>query len=457
MRDDSRNLGPPAVAPFDLPAGWSPSSWAKRNLLGQDKEHSPRGNNSSTQTLAASGSVNPLAQLVLVTGTATATLESAVAADRRWHLFIHDIAAGGTVTVAGTPTINGAASIAISTRYACLMVWSNGTEWRAQQTDLATALGTLALTHGGTGATTAGGARTSLGIDNLLIPLMQWGGYKLDGATNYLDGNALTGIADGKKFTFACVVRFANAASAAERIIHSTGGRFSVLRSAAGKISVTGMDATPVSILDVDTATNVAAAAGTYAIEISADMTTAGSTRIYVNDVSQSLTVNTFTNANIDFTTTEFAIGGSATGTNLMTGDIYYVYLLATNNLELNTESIRRRFVTVDATPVWLGYQGELPSSGIPDLFLAYDKFRTWPRNRGSATDTTFTENGTPADVTTNLRAQAFPKRIITEMSQTFDDDYQITYGNNALSVGTVTIPTGVAVTIPAGSKWMIL
>jgi hypothetical protein len=145
MRDDSRNLGPPAVAPFDLPAGWSPSSWVVRNLLGQDKEHSPRGNNSSTQTLAASGSVNPLAQLVLVTGTATATLESAVAADRRWHLFIHDIAAGGTVTVAGTPTINGAASIAISTRYACLMVWSDGTEWKAQQTDLATALGKISL------------------------------------------------------------------------------------------------------------------------------------------------------------------------------------------------------------------------------------------------------------------------------------------------------------------------
>jgi hypothetical protein len=122
-----------------------PNSWAMRNLLGQDKEHSPRGNNSSTQTLAASGSVNPLAQLVLVTGTATATLESAVAADRRWHLFIHDIAAGGTVTVAGTPTINGAASIAISTRYACLMVWSDGTEWKAQQTDLSTALGNAGL------------------------------------------------------------------------------------------------------------------------------------------------------------------------------------------------------------------------------------------------------------------------------------------------------------------------
>jgi hypothetical protein len=43
------------------------------------------------------------------------------------------------------------------------------------------------------------------------------------------------------------------------------------------------------------------------------------------------------------------------------------------------------------------------------------------------------------------------------ENQQTINANYTITTGNNAMSAGPVTIANGVTVTIPAGSKWLIM
>lgn len=244
--------------------------------------------------------------------------------------------------------------------------------------------------------------------DNQIVPLMSYGGYHFDGSTNYLDGNPLTGIADGKKGTYFIVVRFANAASATERMISATGSRFGVFRSATGAITVSGRTATPTTILSVSTATDVASAAGTYIIAISYDMATSGSTIISVNDVVQGTTVATFTNDTIDYTTTECSIGGSNAGANLLSGDIYTLWFDATTNIDFTTEANRRKFASASNVPLFLGAHGELPTGSRPSLFLGYDAYTTWPRNRGSTTSA-FVENGTPSAVTTALYGQYFP------------------------------------------------
>ena len=43
------------------------------------------------------------------------------------------------------------------------------------------------------------------------------------------------------------------------------------------------------------------------------------------------------------------------------------------------------------------------------------------------------------------------------ETQQTVNANVTITTGNNAISVGPVTIASGVTVVIPSGSKWLIL
>jgi len=45
----------------------------------------------------------------------------------------------------------------------------------------------------------------------------------------------------------------------------------------------------------------------------------------------------------------------------------------------------------------------------------------------------------------------------ITENTNTITRDYTITTGANAMSTGTITIDSGVTVTVPSGSRWVVL
>jgi hypothetical protein len=403
MRDDSRQFGPPAVAP-DPTAAWQAYSWAMRNLLGQDQEHSPRR---KIRTIAASDKVNKLDQCVFVSATATATLETAVAADNRWHVFVNT--GSGTMTIActGSETISGAATRATSTQYAAFFVFSDGTNWHAITFDLANALGTLALSHGGTGAATASAAWKTLSANQTPLPLMPYGGMNFNGTTTYLDTNALTGIADGKKFTWVGVVRFANAASGSEIIFSNTGTQFQVRRTNTGNIEVVAENAAGSQILNQATNNTPCSAAGTYVLMVSADMATAGSFTLYINDAVASVTSTTFTNDTIDFTVAEYSIGATAAGASFFAGDMYLIYFLSTNNLDFSSEIVRRRFIDTNAMPQWLGSSGELPAGNVrPIGFWAYGDSDLWYENRGTANATIFTKNGTIADATTVLKGQ---------------------------------------------------
>lgn len=234
------------------------------------------------------------------------------------------------------------------------------------------------------------------------VALMNYGGYKFDGSTNYLDTNALTGIADGKKGTIFWHGRFANAASAQETILSLTGSRFLLYRDASGNINVIAANTTPTTILSQVTTNAPCATAGTYTIMISWDLATASSFLIYVNDQKCPVTSTTFTNDTIDYTSTEWAVGATTVGASFFTGDMYTLWFDATSNLNFDTESVRRKFASEYGVPTFLGVSGKLPTGSAPILFLGYDAYTAWPNNRGSATSS-FTENGTPAAVTTSL------------------------------------------------------
>ena len=47
--------------------------------------------------------------------------------------------------------------------------------------------------------------------------------------------------------------------------------------------------------------------------------------------------------------------------------------------------------------------------------------------------------------------------QVFVENSDDVTVDYTITSGKNAMSVGPITVASGVAVTIPSGSRWVIL
>lgn len=263
---------------------------------------------------------------------------------------------------------------------------------------------------------TASAARATLGLDSLSEPRMNFGGYEFDGSTDYLDGNALTGIADGRKGTIVMVVRFANAASATEYLINGASGgggaanHLAVTRTSTGNLAISAKRASDNAVILNQTGTGTPmAAAGTYVIMISWDLTAgASSMRMYVNDTALSITNTTFTNDDINYTVTEYSLGADIAGASKFTGDMYVVWFDPTTAQEFNTATVRRKFADPNNVPQFLGSHGELPTGTPPILFLAYSEFNNWPRNRGIST-TAFVENGTPGAVGTALYGHAGP------------------------------------------------
>lgn len=280
--------------------------------------------------------------------------------------------------------------------------------------------------------------------------LMNYGGKKFDGATDYLDANALTGVADGKAGTLAIWMRYANAASAVEYTFHSTGTRFAVSRTAAGQINIVGLNAAGSTILSLSTGGSApCAAAGTYAILASWDLAAgAGTARLYVNDTSN-VVETTYTDDTIDYTVAENGIGGTVAGGNLFTGDIYSVWIDFTQRLNFATESVRRKFFDSNNNPVFLGRNGELPTGTAPGLYLGLDDYINWKRNRGSLVATSFTENGTPAAPTTAAYGPYIPlqdigiEKVVTADYTLGSTDTLIVSNRGALNTLTLLNPAG--------------
>ena len=119
---------------------------------------------------------------------------------------------------------------------------------------------------------------------------------------------------------------------------------------------------------------------------------------------------------------------GSASDTNAIAiSSAGLVSLSATNALKLNAGTTAER-------PD--GVAGHIRYNATLSQFEGYGS--AWGSLGGGATgggsDTVFVENAD--DVTTN---------------------YTITSGKNAMSVGPITVESGVVVTIPSGSRWVIL
>jgi hypothetical protein len=109
----------------------NPYSWSYRDLIGQPVEPKPRVN---PRTVSASANVNPLDDMVLVTGNTTLTLETAVGCGGRIHLFLKtDSSNTMTVAAASGETIDGEASLSTTSQYGALEVVSNGTTWHAKR------------------------------------------------------------------------------------------------------------------------------------------------------------------------------------------------------------------------------------------------------------------------------------------------------------------------------------
>lgn len=220
-------------------------------------------------------------------------------------------------------------------------------------------------------------------------------GVNFDGTNDYLTRGAdLTGNADSKLVTASFWFRY----DGGTFIWFSEGAGFRIFIS-GGAILITGENTSGSTILNMSCGSGLDDAQWHHCC-FSIDMASQASSFVYVDDADVTGTPSTFSNAAIDFTRTEHAVGANNFGTLKFSGDLADFWLDFGTYIDLSVEANRRLFVGASAaSSVDLGSDGSTPTGSAPIVFLS-GPTSTWHTNDGTGGG--FTENGALADASTN-------------------------------------------------------
>jgi len=112
---------------------------------------------------------------------------------------------------------------------------------------------------------------------------------------------------------------------------------------------------------------------------------------LYMNDVSDK-TVNSDSNPafNVDYTSTNWAVGAITDGTTKLNGCLAEVYMAFGQYLDFSSSANRRKFISATGKPVDLGATGALPTGSQPTVYLN-NPAASFGTNKGSGGDFTIT------------------------------------------------------------------
>lgn len=244
------------------------------------------------------------------------------------------------------------------------------------------------------------------------------------------------------------------------------------------------------------TVTSVAASAGTGISVSGSPITSSGTITITNTAPDQTVALTAGTGINTSGTYPNFTITNSApdqtvsltgAGTSVVTGT-YPSFTVTTNDQYVGTVtgvsgtapiassggttpaiSISQATTSTDgylSSTDWNSFNGkyDIPSvSGNTGKFLTTDGSATsWatvdalPDQTGNSGKYLTTDGTDPSWATLDTDANSTTKGLY-EHSNTISANYSITSGNNAMTAGTITINSGVTVTVPSGSTWVIV
>ena len=218
-----------------------------------------------------------------------------------------------------------------------------------------------------------------------------------DGTNDYLSrASDLTGNADGKTFTFSAWIYETSGNSKIYHIDNGSGStRFQIAfdgTGASSKLEITGTNASGTTVLNIDSLAGNLALNTWQHILVSIDLTNSSNRHIYINGVSQTVTWNTYSNDNIDFTSASYLCVGAA----LYSGGSYSAVKGRLSNVfldytyrDLSVTNNRRLFITEDGKPA----DGQ---AGLnPIMYMPLDDPEDIGYNAGTGGD--FTVNGVMA------------------------------------------------------------
>ena len=250
-----------------------------------------------------------------------------------------------------------------------------------------------------------------------------------DGSADYLSRTSLTGIADGKTFTFSCLAKHNSFNNDPIISIEDSGNLKFVIRfsngGSFGYLTVIGQQSgAATNVLQLgDTDTKVYLNKW-HSIQISMDLSDTSKRHVFIDgEEITGLTYSTYTNTNIDFTTSDYAIGAPAGIFNRQfDGDLSDVWF-DTSFMDLTSDN--PFYDSETGKPKYLGASGELPTGSSP---LIYTPLRAGDAGNNLGIGGDFTVNSGPY---TGARGPSEH----WEESVEFDGT-----GNNHLKLNTATI-----------------
>lgn len=207
---------------------------------------------------------------------------------------------------------------------------------------------------------------------------------RFDGSTYFTRGGGLTGAADGKKGSGSVWFRIDGGDGTELEILRSINARFGIQRNSINLFAVFGFNAASVQILFLRYDQAVLAGPSWRHAMWSYDLG-AGVGHLYIDDAN-ALNTSILTNDTIDYTDTNWGFGDDGSGTLKWNGCIAELWVSFTDYLDLSLEANRRKFITANKRPVFLGPRGEYPTGSVPIVYMKGD-VSTGHRNAGSGGD----------------------------------------------------------------------
>lgn len=189
-----------------------------------------------------------------------------------------------------------------------------------------------------------------------------------DGANDFmLRGAGLTGAADSKSGILACWVRIDAGDGVAARYMESTDLRFLFVKNNTNTLAVGCKNSAGTEILLLRTAATFTAGATWIHFLASWDLATAAG-HLYINDVSDAGTT-TLTDGTIDYTVANWGIGSIGLAAPSADGCLAELYFASGQYLDFSIVANRRRFISANGKPVWLGTDGAIPTGTAPIIY----------------------------------------------------------------------------------------
>ena len=277
-----------------------------------------------------------------------------------------------------------------------------------------------------------------------------------DGTIVNADINASAAIADTKLSTISTAGKVSNSATTATDantanaiVTRDASGNFS-----AGTISA-ALSGNATSATSAGSATTAGSLTAARTIELTGDITGSVSTDLSgTASIATSVAAGVIVNADVSATA---AIAGTkisaAFGDQDLTVDTDRLFVdVSEDRVGINcTPEVTLDINATDAVALPHGTELERPSDGgTPANLTGYIRFNT---------DTSQFEghNGTAWSSVGGGAQGGGSDQVFFENDQTVNDDYEISANKNAMSAGPITIDAGATVTIPSGSRWVIV